>query len=241
MERPGRGTQGPHGFEEERITIPSDGRHWGLWLLVQGGSRVWASICPSPLETKACVLCGQNGTKKTKRIAGWSATQRAPRSQGRSGKIRSRMPPLFTGTWLDTFRTVLKATQSDRVGSSEWSFCSVICTPSPETVTSVLAKPLDSDRQRSPTHTPPHIRKGGNAVADQASCDIPAPAPCTRDVLRRAACGERRLLPACRALHHCPISLSRMEQIVHSALAPLQAGTSAVIPGVTNSNGDVTD
>lgn len=44
-----------------------------------------------------------------------------------------------------------------------------------------------------------------------------------------------------RALHHCPVSLSRSEQIVYFGLAPLQAVTSAVTPRVTNSSGNVTD
>lgn len=47
-------------------------------------------------------------------------------------------------------------------------------------------------------------------------------------------------LPVCGALHHCPISLSRIEQIVYFGLAPLQAVTSAVTPRVTNSKGNVT-
>lgn len=42
-------------------------------------------------------------------------------------------------------------------------------------------------------------------------------------------------------LHHGPVSVSRMEQIVYLGLAPLQAVTSAVTPRVTNSNGNVTD
>lgn len=45
----------------------------------------------------------------------------------------------------------------------------------------------------------------------------------------------------CRALHHCRISLSGIEQIVYFGLALLQAITSDATPRVTNSDGSVTD
>ena len=53
---------------------------------------------------------------------------------------------------------------------------------------------------------------------------------------------QEPLPPAGRwALHHCPISLSRTEQIVYFGFALLRAVTSAVTPRVTNSDGNVTD
>lgn len=98
----------------------------------------------------------------------------------------------------------------------------------------IVVTPPGADQGKCETSTGPAQLSPALETSPTSHFPSPAVAP-----LRAAALGGEAL--QCRALHHCPISLSRREQIVYFGSALLQAVTSDVTPRVTNSDRSVTE